>query len=972
MSSIATATEVSIAQLADSFKDKFHNPELLKRALLSTLNDVSAGEANIVLPTNPTVFLLDAAIAATRAAVDENLLLMQRMYPNISTTEDELYPHMSDKDYLDRFAQPATGKFIFLIQYQSLKSNMVKDDINGCMRARIASNTSITVNDTTFTLQYPIDFMLYDGGVLVISYDGDRVSPIQNLTTNIIDKEIVRDANGTEWVRFSIDVLQVRMNNYHYALDSSRVFKETVSITNDFYYARVYYQDTPLSEWVEINTTHTDQVYSPLTPTAVLKVVEKEVTIYIPNIYIESNKLTGTLRVDIFETKGSISMDLSTFKIGSYVVEKTTYDNDTANIEYRSAMNNISYIVYSQEYITGGSKKLSFEELRNRYTSNSIDVSEQVITPNQLSAKISRGFEIIKNVDTITNRIYIASKDLPDPDNKKLVLPANISINTLNTKTNILKEHPRTRDNGDRLTITSSMLYKNTNGILETISEADLIQYGNMQPALLAETINNLNVFYSPYYYVLDSSDNEFELRAYHLDNPNIKYISFIDQNILSGLQVNTDGYSISVTSTGFRLDIAVKSDSVYKQLPDANVSAQLGIIGVGEDIACYLTGTLLGKNAAGERVFRFDIKSDFDIDNNDNIAFTNFQVDPNQALEVFFNLSTKVSLFYTTDAMPANYTTQTMDNLLGKDLLPINSIAITHEVLAVEFGKPLKNLWTQTRSSISGGVYKTYSADVPKTYLEDTYDKDPITGSIFTVSNGELIYNTLHRKGEVVLDGNGQVVLLHRKGEVVFENGEPVKISSGEITRHIDLFLVDGIYYFTNDRSYVEYRTTVANMIGSWINNELESIKSVLLEKTNIYFYPRKNIGTATVSLGNGITTTIESKQSLVLDVHYKSGIKRDDAIEENIRFTAAQLINSYLGKRVIIIKDIEEALSNMFSDNVSSIKVSGLGGSNNNFEVVKLDNEHEKLAIRNKLFSQEDGSLITKEDLTFNFLVY
>ena len=101
-----------------------YNPGLIQRSVLSKLSDAMNGTLEIVDPTNPFVFSLESASVLTAAAMVKNEANTRKQYPYSAQDEEDLYLHMSDKDYIDRFATPSSTTFSILIPKEELLVRM--------------------------------------------------------------------------------------------------------------------------------------------------------------------------------------------------------------------------------------------------------------------------------------------------------------------------------------------------------------------------------------------------------------------------------------------------------------------------------------------------------------------------------------------------------------------------------------------------------------------------------------------------------------------------------------------------------------------------------------------------------------------------------------------------------------------------------------------------------------------------------
>jgi hypothetical protein len=67
-----------------------------------------------------------------------------------------------------------------------------------------------------------------------------------------------------------------------------------------------------------------------------------------------------------------------------------------------------SVFVYSKNNVYGGKKALSFEQLRDRVIRNSVGDFNLPVTNVQIAASLeNKGYEVVKNIDTVTNRAFL-------------------------------------------------------------------------------------------------------------------------------------------------------------------------------------------------------------------------------------------------------------------------------------------------------------------------------------------------------------------------------------------------------------------------------------------------------------------------------------------------------------------------------------------------------------------------------------
>jgi hypothetical protein len=976
MSNIVNYTPVPLSSLMANITQYRYNPSNIQRVILSHLSDVTNGVVDIVDPTNPFIFLLEASSVCTAAAITENDLNTQRQYPALANSIDDIYLHMSDVDYINRFASPSDTIFSMLIQLNSLKENMVDSPSEECAKVTIPRNTFFTVNGMVFSLQYPIDIKVFYNGAIQIEYVADVISPLQALTTNIIDHTTRTDPNGLVWLYFDLPITQFNLNTQQFSVMASTYFSDNIAFTDQYYYCRAYYKNSNSTGWVEMLTTHTEQVFDYRTPTMVLKVLGKTLNVSIPQVYINANQVDGDVRIDVYTTKGELNVNMINFSMNSFKTSLYAVDEYKDTSAYTAAMNNVAMIAYCDKLLAGGGDGLTFEQLRAQVISNSTGPRTLPITNQQLISSVNNyGFSIVKDVDVVTNRIFLATKPLPAPSNPKLITAATLSIDTLINTFEQLSTLSTIKNNGTRLTITPDTLYLSNNGIITVYPDNLTKAIFAMLPSDKVSIVNKNKFIFSPFHYVLDNTSDEFITRAYYLNSPIANGLSFISQNPTALAVVNTASYGLVRIDNGYKLTIITKSDDMYKSINDANKNVQLAFIPTGETVRAYVNGTLLNKTGSGESIFEFELDTNFDIDNLDNLYFTNFKMFNTSDILSDTPLKNKFEIFYTTNSVPVNFRPDNASTELGLFMLPANSIAITKEVVDLTLGLTLSDLWTNSRSVVNYNSYQTYSEDVPLYYAKDVYKIDPTTNSIFSFTTPtedgatQITYNILNHAGDPVLNPDGTQVYSHRAGDVMLDDsGNPIPSSGANTLRHVDMLFLDGVYYFTTDPAYRAYIKEVADVLSGYITVDLVNITNTLLEQTRIYYYAKRELGLVKVLNKDSITTTIESSQSFVVNYYVSSSVYGDINIRNNIINKTVNILNSAVAGTTIAISDVIDTLKATFGTGVIAVSVTGLGGKAN-YDVVTLVNDQDALSLNKILVELNDGSLIAVEDVTVNF---
>lgn len=970
----------------------YNDPALIARAALRTLTKVSNGEQSISNPTNPLVFLLESACCMTSAAMIKNQVVTRKQYPFAAQTQEDLYAHMSDKDYIGRFALPSKTKFTIMLNEAEVLSRLALDPLTGVRKIVIPKNTEIVAGTTVFSLQYPIVISLQRYGGLKIVWDTAQESPLLSLSSNEVFNEIrtpitVTDLPNNRYLTLVVEAYQFNIISELANINTTGV-AGSMAFTDQFYHARAYVQRSDLS-WFEIKTTHTDQIYDINTVTLVLKVVGNVLHYALPQIYITAGLLTSKLRIDLYQTKGHLEYDLGGYNVDAFKINWKTIDPREKSI-FTAPLDSLNSLqecmVFSDTVVSGGRAQLSFEELRTRWMKNAVGATINPTTFTQLYYALKdKGYEIVNNVDQITGRSFLATRSLPLPDvtsasksiDKPLFTGAAAGIMTLVTSLTQAASHPGVIDNGVSITLTPKAHYRIVNDAVSIVSAAELAAINSKTPDAKATALTNDNYLHAPYYYVLDSTNNQFSARPYELDNPTIVSKSVFIENDTTQLRVTADSVGIVKTDSGYEITIVTKSSDTYKAISDDAVFAQLAFWSENEIEQAFILGEITGKNSAGERMFKFTLRSSFALTATHQLPIL-AQIYSAEPHHILARLVDYFDIYFSTTAAPAEgWRSSSIDGKLGVVQLPDNVYAINHERIEVKFGVALTSLWAHSRSVAMEYEYQRYQEDVPMLYEADVYSTDN-TGATIAIVEGEVVYNNkLHSAGDPVLDVDGEPVMLHRAGDVIENTGSSplfIETDTGRemargVTRYIDLLVVDGLYWWATDAAAKAYREKIVRFMTSWMINDLTSVVPVLRERTDIYFHPKSSIGSLRVMTDNGVQTYLESGQKFFVKLHVPATTFKNLDLRQVLKNTAINIIHACLQETQVAISEIIAKLREGFGNDVIDVSFQATG-SMAPYSAFTVMDEGKRFAIKKRLTSLTRTLLVVEDDVTIEFV--
>lgn len=945
------------------------NPDALQRMQIQYTEEMSGRNVSINKPGTPYANALELNAVLTAMQIRENIAQLSYIYPSLATNDDELSRHMSYKDYLNMFSKPGKATFVMALPFYEVQKNAIDtQDGSGSKKLTIPAQTSITVSDTVFTMQYPIDIIITNYGTVTVSYDVKKKSPIYTPSESKLKKTWINILNNVEYLFFEFDIYQMAVISQSTTISAIAGFKETYNYTDQFYFCRCYMKNTS-DIWIEVQTTHSDVTYDSTTPTVVLSVdsLNKSLTVEIPQIYLSNGLMRNQIRVDIYTTKGNLELSLENFVsksfIGNFKDPDRTISSDP--LGFAGQMGLFTSILYfATSGLSGGSNALSFGERRNRVIHRSSNTEGVPTSDRQLSNMIKdSGFDKTNALDNVSNREFLATRTLPAPtvslDNITATDTTAFSIGSIGSVVKLhsfnlgsLTRYKTVVDNGKRVTVLPNTLYKVENGLV-TVVDKDYVD-SLRNPSItsvdsLANIVNQSNFYYTPFFYVHDTSDSEYSVRAYRLDSPQITRKYALANNDTLGIAIAVSEYSAELMPdySAWRFLFRITGSELLAQLDPSQVNIQLSYLDSASNFRTNFNGRLItsidsktGKPINGDYVFEVLIETNWDVnkDNRIRIGSGTSVVDLTADWDIVVFLK---------NYKPVGAISTTIDNVYNPAILPdynptATYIGVTQEQLTINLGYHMDKLWTRTTSTIEEWMYERYTVDVPAFYSKTIYETTP-AGDVVLVPSEDgkrMVRVVKHAAGEPILDALGKPVYSHYRNEVVLDpiTKEPILVEGERgILRNLDLILFDGKYYFATADNVINYRDSIPAKIEEWNNGVLTDLTNSLINDSKLFFHPKSSVGDIKAYVGDNLLVTLEADQHLTVTFIVNSQVYRNTSQRRNIKIkTITTIVDYFNNNKTISRSELVKAIRDQIGDEQLGIELKGL--FKDEYEVVTI----------------------------------
>lgn len=937
-----------------------YDPASAQQYILEELDTATTGNYAVVEPTNPFTMLLETAVTCASAAVVEATSLMRKQYPSLASIEDDLYHHITDNESTYMFATPSEARLRMFVNVIDLKNYGVEAADGSYREMIIPTGTRITILDTPLTILNDILIRLYSNGSVFVEQQLNTTNDIAYEDVGIIDGRLITDSSNTSWITFPFKVKQVNRITVNKAVVAASGFSEQIILSDRFCHANISYRANSSSGYTELPKLFDDEYIDSLTPSVVVKVYNKIIYIKIPDQFLVEGYVTGNVKVELYETKGYQYLPINRYKPEDFTIEL----GDTGKSDQAAVSKNIAKLCIAETILEGGKDAATVNELRNSIINNTTGDIDLPITEKQIEqyGAIS-GYTIVKNLDILTEREFLGLKSVPTISNSLVYAYHTAFFNTAKVVIDEIKDFRNIIVTDSRFIIKSNTVFRNDNSIYSILSNTELEELEKLNSYNLSDYLKKNKLFFNPFYYVIEKSEDYINSRVYDLDNPKVNYTRIKEKNITFQQRANVNKYTVKKTDNGYQLVVNLTTNTAFDNLEQRNLVIQIKIPLYGGQDYAYITGVY----DKVKEYYTFDINTNLSITEDNTIDLQN---GISNLYTKQFSITTDIDLYIASIDPSLEDPTEFLKNEVN---VTSNKVVVfTKELLNITFGEELKYIFNNVFSTYSERKYKTYTDDVPLLYKENVYKVDPDTGMIIKViyegGKDKAKYTILHKVGDPVLDDNGDPVYVHRKGDIVRDDGgNPVIDLDSGVVRHIDILMLEYEFLASNSNAYKNYSTLTIEALKYYIVTELSALNEKLLEKTTIKyksFNTTSNIGIVT----NNTLSYIKNNCSPKVLLYAQNTGVIDSETKENYRTIIGGIFNSYFTKSTIVLEDIKNEIKSTLGANIAGVKITNI--DENNSEIINIKETSNRLYLNKSMDTNKNNELIVKYDIDLDIV--
>ncbi len=928
------------------------NPSAIIEASINKIEDKLDGKVIADEPTTPFHMLIEASTALSGDSVIASENIIRKKFATLAVNESDLFHHIADDELANMFSIPGETSLVFFINVLDLKQYGYRKDGSSYIETTIPTNTKITVKETIFTLLNDVNIKLYDNGsVTAEQYNNSLDIAVNDI--GILYASVITDKEAVEWISLETKVKNINKIEKLIPITPGKNLSTTVNINNQF--ASCYVSVVDNNGDTPIKITYSEEYIDPTVPTAYINLSSKQVNVSIPDVYIMEGLIEGKLRVSVYECNGKHYLPLNKFGNEDFTIEIGD-DNKTPST---ATSNNITMLASSRFILDSGTNGMTFAELKQSIINNTVGDIDLPITEYQIKRKSSMyGYELSKVTNTLTQRTYIASKDLDVSDNKLIQCSHDLFFNSVEIDLSIDMFKSAIVVNGESFTIKANTVFIYDNGVI-TIASDSIIDYVNSLSRIdRIEYLKENQLFYTPYEYVILYAENVTNSEIYYF-NPYMENMRIITKNTNIEANTNTYQYLINKVTDGYELYTNILSNDELSKTDMSKLKARIVLPLVDSN---GLTVYFEASYDVETSMFKFFIESEFIA--NDQISIKN-GVSKLYTKSISINTTATIYI-YSTDSSLSDDTQFLQSEIDNPNKLDIT--VFTKETIDVIFGEKIQYLYNNVYNTYSDRKYKKHTEDIPLRYSSNVY-KNNEDGTIIDAevrTDGRVLLNTtlIHNAGDIVYDENDEIVYKHRKDSNVIVDNEPIVDKEAGVLRYIDILMLEYPFLIVESTPYKNYNDLTMDNINNIVINDMKTLNDLTMENTDILYKSSKSTNQVSVVINNvNYLLDYKVKPAVKLYVLNTAVLTADD--NEKFKNICGKIISKHLNKSEIVLRDIKDEIMLSLGTNISAVGITNIDP--NNSEIIKITGSN-RFAHAKKLAYNKSNEYIVKYDLDFS----
>ena len=882
-------------------------------------------------------------------------------------TDEDLYLHMSDYDFVGNYATPSQMTLTITMDKNYILTKGVNVNDNYSVLV-IPKDMIITIGTLNFGIYYPIELQVDKRTETpMVVYDISEQHPLHALKSNRV--------NFNEYKYMTYNLLSFDVTAYQFVKtlhtvaisDSDPGYAGSFDYEDKFYAVVIYnvkngIRTRVVQEQVQDN-------YDPYTPTARVEVYtdQNRITVSIPTIYFSSGLMGNKLEIEIYTTRGDISVNVGSVPIDQCDVNFNINEKNVTPYNRPLQQVNTLALNIKSTVTTGGSDGYTFEDRRKRIINNSF-TTKLLVTPQDLESYYDTfGIKVVRYLDNLTNLIYFAHKALTDEEGN-VVPTANTYLQIEPDdyiKTSSIKHSP---DGSLTILPKTMFIFDDRQDVCKPVSDHDLEILANQDKESIITTFNNESYVRTPFHIRLNTSITYPLATSYNLMQPKIEDVLVESENVEVAAQMLMVGEKIQHLNDGaggFKVTIAVKKD-IMDDIPESDIFVWVYCFSVEETlIGIQATHTNSESNYS---TYEFMINTDYYIDDDGNINTTSLKA-YGSTLNHRISLTTDFTIVFMANSKNFPNTSTALSLYNGVPVMyQADMTVLLRQKFTVNLGHHLKDvIYNSINLTKTNREVMRYEIDIPNTYENDVYLLDEAGDPVVEVRDGKVVLTKLHEAGDIERNEKDEIVYKHHKGDIILdERGNPRYTTERSQIYQIMAPVVSANMYVSENIIQVNFRSKIVELFETYFQAIRDSI-GYLSERTKVYFRPARTLGNTTYSLGDGVTVINPLELSFSFRITTSDTVVASKSIKSSIENIVAGIIRNHLNDTVISQTDIAKEIKDTI-DYVISIDCLGINGIMDMQTVTVIDNAVQP-ALRKELYltSDEEISMRYKIDIEY-----